>query len=408
MTKSTAVHDNLTVTAMALEGCGHKVLFLSITTTDIDDEVTLALRTGVSEATGYDIYDINICPWQIHSGPSTEVVFGWSDIDYDYLNKILLPGCVKAAVDAVNDIRDVEIGIGTAQSDVGINRRQVAENGDILLGQNPYGPYDPTMTVVRFLHEGKPYANIIHYGAHPTAIGPTPLISRDWPGIMVDRVEKYIGGMTLYFNGAVGDVGPRLINGKTTSEGDFDGMYDIGYRAAHDAVFACRTVKEFRKMDLQLLKDDINIPYRPLEPKEKAVEKVKEFESYKDKPGLGMAEYMYWNAVLEEYENNRTKTAKQHLQTITRIGPLVMVPFPGEVFAEIVLRMRQHSPYQYTLSLATSNGENGYLFTRDSLHRGGYEVEVSKAFGAYILADNSDDEFVRENLRLLRRMKNEE
>ena len=40
--------------------------------------------------------------------------------------------------------------------------------------------------------------------------------------------------------------------------------------------------------------------------------------------------------------------------------------------------------------------------TRESLHRGGYEVWVARAFGAYILVENIDDVLVEENLKLLR------
>ena len=67
--------------------------------------------------------------------------------------------------------------IGTTQSDVGCNRRQVLEDGRIALGQNPWCPYDPTMTAIRFVRDGKPYADILHYGAHPTAIGKMPDIN---------------------------------------------------------------------------------------------------------------------------------------------------------------------------------------------------------------------------------------
>ena len=46
----------------------------------------------------------------------------------------------------------------------------------------------------------------------------------------------------------------------------------------------------------------------------------------------------------------------------------------------------------------------GYFPTRESLHRGGYEVWVAKAFGPYILAEHIDDVLVEENLKLLREL----
>ncbi|MBR6794772.1 MAG: hypothetical protein IKM52_01530 [Clostridia bacterium] len=42
----------------------------------------------------------------------------------------------------------------------------------IVFGQNPWGVFNPCMTVISFrTEEGKPYANLVHYGVHLTAAG---------------------------------------------------------------------------------------------------------------------------------------------------------------------------------------------------------------------------------------------
>ncbi|MBZ0172351.1 MAG: hypothetical protein K8E66_08235, partial [Phycisphaerales bacterium] len=84
------------------------------------------------------------------------------------------------------------------------------------------------------------------------------------------------------------------------------------------------------------------------------------------------------------------------------VGPVALVPLPGEPFAEIVLRLRHRSPVQHTLVASTTNGASGYFVTREARARGGYEVWVARAMGAYLPADNLDDVLVEENLRLLR------
>ena len=114
-----------------------------------------------------------------------------------------------------------------------------------------------------------------------------------------------------------------------------------------------------------------------------------------------MAEYRHWRAVVAELTKS-PQTHKTIEQTITRIGPVAIVPFPGETFSEIVLRLRHASPIQHTLCASATNGSNGYLVTRESRPRGGYEVWVARAYGAYLLADNIDDVLVEENLKLLR------
>ena len=397
------VLDPLTVTALAMTNKSDKTILLSISTTVIDNEITDAIRKAVSEKTGYDYYNINVFAWQIHSGPATQSCWGWNDANRPYCFDILIPACVKAAIDAIADLGEVEIGIGTTKSDVGCNRRELLEDGTVTLGQNPWGPYDSTMTAIRFIRDGKPYANIIHYGAHPTAIGATNDITKDWPGIMVDRVESIVGGMTLFVNGAVGDIGPRPSEGETAHVG-IEGMREVGYRAGHDAVLACKSVKQFSKTDLEIISEDIFIPYQPLADEKTALEKMNEYKN-KREPGMMEAEYQYWLHVVEEYKKESPLKELTYRQTITKIGTVALVPFPGEPFAEIVLRLRLHSPITHTLSISTANGSYGYMVTNEAYVRGGYEVAVAKAFSPYLLAKNADDILVNENLRLLRKLK---
>jgi neutral ceramidase len=399
--KSTNILDNLTATALMLEYGSIKTIILSITTTIIDDYETERIRTVVSNTFDIEPELITVCSCQIHSGPATQTCYGWDYRNEEYCEKILEPGIIKAVEVAIMNLTQVRVGVGTTYSQVGINRRQIMEDGSVSLGQNPWGAFDPTMTVIRFVnYHDKPIANIVHYGAHPTSIGSTGDITRDWPGIMIDKMEEVAGGITLFLNGAVGDVGPRLSNGRTT--GDLTQMIEVGNRAAFDAITAFRNINEFRELDLEIIKGDIFLPYRPFPSLKTAKENLKlAEENKKNIPGLDKAEYFYWKLVIQEYEKGAILAGKTRNQTITRIGSIIMIPFSGEPFAEIVLRMREYSPYQHTLCLSTTNGSDGYYATRDSLHRGGYEVLVAKAFSPYILAENIDDVLIKENLKLI-------
>ncbi|MBL4700456.1 MAG: hypothetical protein JKX85_04285 [Phycisphaeraceae bacterium] len=151
-------------------------------------------------------------------------------------------------------------------------------------------------------------------------------------------------------------------------------------------------------MDMAVLTKPMALPYRPLPSLDEAKRELAKCD-----PEKNQCEYLHWNAVVDacQVDPQTNKTIKQ---TITRIGPVAIVPFPGETFSEIVLRLRHASPIEHTLCASVTNGSNGYLVTRDSLHRGGYEVWVAKAYGAYIFAENIDDVLFEENLKLLREM----
>ena len=83
-----------------------------------------------------------------HSAPNLSGVVGWGDIDKEYYNNIFLPAVIKASKNAIENLQSAELSVGVTQSLVGINRRQQHKNGEIGLGQNPHGCFDPNMTVI--------------------------------------------------------------------------------------------------------------------------------------------------------------------------------------------------------------------------------------------------------------------
>lgn len=107
----------------------------------------------------------------------------------------------------------------------------MARDGVVDFGQNPWGQQDKRMTVIAFqTPDGAPIANVVHYGAHCTAAGTNTEITRDWAGVMIDRLEAESGAPTLFLNGAAGDVGPRLTNGKTKATSNY--VMELGSVAA--------------------------------------------------------------------------------------------------------------------------------------------------------------------------------
>ncbi len=146
----------------------------------------------------------------------------------------------------------------------------------------------------------------------------------------------------------------------------------------------------------------ISLPYRPLPSLDTVRQKLEGACRDAGRTCLDTAELQYWKNVKDEYDKGDIRKEKVRLQTITRLGPVILVPFSGEPFAQIVLRLKTYSPFQHSLCLSTTNGSDGYYATRDSLHRGGYEVEVAKAFSPYIFAEDIDDVLIRENMSIIR------
>jgi neutral ceramidase len=398
---SKSVNDDLTVTAIALK-CGKEdVILISATVCLINTSLCDEIRRKVSEATGVRQTNVILSTTHTHSGPCTEGNTGWGEIDREYCDEIFIPKTVSAVKQAVESLKPAIMGIGTVKSEIGINRRQIREDNQIILGQNPWGCYDPNLTVISFKEtSGKPIANIVHYGAHCTAAGCNLEITRDWAGVMIDRLEEISGAVTAFFNGAEGDVGPRLTNGSTV--GDIKYAMEHGGLAAHDAVKAYNSIEEYSEAGLSVVNGELLLPYDEVIPLKEAEKKLKECDE-ENLINIAGRMYYYYKSVVEAYKSGLpTDTHFKLEQTIVKVGPVVFVPIPFEFFSEISLRLRTYSPYPHTLCLGCTNGNYGYLPSQDQICRGGYEIEMFRTWGVKNLAKDTDNNIILENLRIMK------
>jgi neutral ceramidase len=401
-TISKSVNDDLTATAIALEYGSTRVLLISITVCQINTELSNAIRKQIGSVLDIPADNVILSATHTHSGPRTNGMPGWGDIDKEYCDRIFIPRILNAAKEAVNNLRPAKLGIGTTESFVGVNRRQYGADGVTRLGQNPWGYFDKTMTVLSFKGvDNKPIANIVHYGAHCTAAGNNTEITRDWPGVMIDRLEKESGAITAFLNGAEGDVAPRITNGGST--GNIHYAMELGGVAAQDALRAYKAIKEYANVSMDCVTDLIKLPYGPRIPLEEAEEKIKALENTKINTG-GLL-YNYYSQVIASYQKGEAQKTHMELpQTIVRLGQVVFIPFMFEMFSEISIRLREYSPYAHTLCLSNTNGSIGYLPSQDQICRGGYEVVVFRHQGVQPLTDDADNYIINENLRILNKI----
>ena len=402
------VFDNLHSTAMVVEQDNLRVVVINLDWICIEECWVEIIRSDINKRTGICKENITICTIHTHSAPNTLNFQGWGDSENEYINSVL-PAISRSVDLALNDLQEVEIGIATTESLVGVNRRSVNEDGNVCFRGDHNGSFDPTMTVIHFKNKENNSGFIVHYGAHCTAMGANRLVSRDWSGIMKDRIESQLAAPVLFLNGAIGDVGPRtnrlLDGGFSAGTGDgIESVKEVGYRAATDALRALMSIKEWRSdLKVKVLTENIFFPYAPLMPLAEAEAAQNKWEARKDEFGSPMCKYIHACSVIKAHKSPPLKERK-FIQTITQIGPIAIVPMPGEMFSGISLRVRVQSPFQYTLCCSVSNGSMAYFPTREARHRGGYETWVGKAIGAYLFADNIDDVLVEENTKLLNKI----
>ena len=400
--ESTSINDDLTATAFCFEAGEEKALLVSLTVGNACLSIVDEIRDTVTKKYGIAKSSIIIAAIHTHSAPNLSGMHGWGEIDSEYLNEIFYPGVYAAIDDAVNSKKAVTMAVAKGESLIGVNRREIMGDNTVRLGQNPWGPFDPTMTILSFKdEEGAPVANIIHYGAHATAAGPNKEVSRDWPGVMIDMLEAESGAITAFVNGPEGDVGPRLPNGRTTGGSVLAYALRHGAWAGQDAVRIYKNnMGVYHTPTLTTLGASVDIPLKPRIPLDEAKEA---YELYRGETvnHRGHLE-KYYREVIESYENGfEEASVRTFEQNIIRIGDVAFVAFSHELFSEIGLRIKKESKIPFVLSLSNANGTNGYFATESELCRGGYEIKMTNASSIQAHVDNADWYMMLETLKNL-------
>ena len=403
------VMDRLEVGVVAIEQNGETVLLVSAEICAINREKCLEMRQVIAEAVGVKWENILYSAIHTHSGPVTRTSVGWGIADMDYLDNVLVTATIKAAKEALEGMKPAMMGIGTTESLVGINRREFNSAGEVVLGQNPEGPYNPTMTVIHFKAvTGENIGSIVHFAAHPTAADRNLSITRDWPGLMIDKLSEITGGPCMYINGAEGDVGPRLSNGKTTGGESY--VNETGLIAAADVERAFNNIDTYEVPELKVTYGDVIIPYiapPTLDEVERRIVAMGDPAKLAGPEGTDITKYAQLLKVKAVYESGEKFPAELVIpQTVVALGELAMVPVCFEAFCNIALAISEGSPYRNTLLLGLTGGSYGYLPTEDQLAVGGYEVASFRAAGGSPVSfvDDADKHMIRQNVELLRKM----
>ena len=403
---SNAVNDDLTATVFCFEQNGKRALLASITLLSLATSISDSIRASIEEKFGIPKASVILHAIHNHSGPNTNISYGWGDANREYIDTILIPRLMEATEEALANMKSVTMAITQGESLVGVNRRERMEDNSIGLGQNPWGCFDPQMTVISFADEEKnPVANLIHYGCHGTAAGKNREISRDWAGVMIDTLEAQSGAITAFLNGPEGDVGPRLTNGKTTGLQNIGFAMRLGAVAGQDAVRIYNQPKYRDVPKMTVVSGQTMVPLAPRIPLAQAKEKYEEFRGHTINI-RGRSERHY-RMLIESYDNGYEEVeGYPQEQTILRLGDLAIVTTPYELFSELGLRVKKHSPVPYTLVLSNTNGSESYYASESEICRGGYEIDMFITKYLQPPVPNADWHFVMQTLENLKKTEN--
>ncbi|HID09687.1 MAG TPA: hypothetical protein EYP17_00095 [Candidatus Latescibacteria bacterium] len=381
------VLDPLTVTALYIAG-EEEVGLLSCDLIGVPEDVVRKAREGIESRTGMPGGRVMISATHTHTGPAVFPKLGYT-VDEGYISSL-----VEAMVEAFCKARDLagEACLRLARGKmrgISFNRRYRLRDGTVVTNPpkdrpdilGPAGPVDPTLTLLVVEALDRTLA-VVHFALHADTLDGN-LISADYVGTLRDLMQEGIGADLLFLQGAAGDINHLDPEGEVATYTP-ENRQRIGCALFRKVE---RIWKEAGEISGPVLSRSRRVPVRLRLPSAQEVEEartvIREAEGAEGArltaedlaKGDLKARAFFAQEVLRVWERGETG-AEMELQAV-RLGEVVLVGIPAEVFAEIGIKMRDRSPFPYTSVVELANGAMGYLPTKQAFSEGGYETMLN-------------------------------
>jgi hypothetical protein len=386
-----SAHDPLHARCLVLDDGKTKLAIVVVDSCMIPRELLDAAKTLAEKKTGIPSGHILISATHTHTAPTVAGVFQ-SEPDEGYarfLTERIAEGIEKAH-DRLAPAKAAWV-VGKEPSHV-FNRRWKMKpgvvNADPFGGTTdrvrmnppraspellePAGPIDPEVTVLSVRSpDDKPLALFANYSLH--YVGDMPPLSADYFGVFAEVVAgKLKAGpdfVAALSNGTSGNINNIDFKEPAAKAKPGERSRQVAEAVADAAIKALDGVEHRAEVGLAVANRRLTLPVRKptrqeLERAQGILEKAKGRE-------LRTPEEVYARetTLLAKYP----ETVELQLQVI-RVGDLAIAAIPCEVFVEIGLSIKKHSPFRPTCVVSLANGYNGYLPTPGHHDLGGYET----------------------------------
>ncbi len=333
------VHDDLFVDAVALGDGNETVAILAYDLCLFRLETAQEVKSAIRDETGLEPEQVFLNTSHTHAGPALgggeEKVENQEQYRADVIRKTL-----AALRSAMDDMAPAALAVGRAPLDIGCNRRERKDDGNVGLGHNPNGPTLQEVTVWRFARSRRPDVVLFSTPMHGTTLGGENLsLSAEWMGLARRYLEEQWGdGLAVFLQGCGADQDPYYSITESGARGTFEEVEQHGRDAASAVQNALEDLRDLNAVPLRTAFRQVPLP-------------DKEDES------------------------------KTHLLPLhgLRMGDAVLLTLGCEAFVEFALFGRQASSAEETLVLGYTDGNIGYLCTADAFETGGYEPRTSRA-----------------------------
>ncbi len=385
---SVGLGDELYATALVLKDGETKAAIVALDLIGLEAPYVQRVCGEIQRRTRIPAVNVLLCCSHTHYGPDTSQYDG-DTAEFDqpaYMADLQfkLPGVVQ---EANSKLKPARVMVGRATSEIGINRRERQPDGEIVLGQNPEGPIDREVIVLRVERpSGEPMACVVNFPCHGVSQSHLGrLISADFPGPAREAIEQVTGARALYLQGACGNINPILMR-----EG-LDTPRTLGRMLGAAALLAYESAEPIAATPLRAAARQAKLPAKAFDSLQEGREAVAALQAEVDRLAAQKAHIgsLWWarsrlekaQAQLESLETGKPLPPVVADMAAVGMGDVGIAATPGEIFCEIGCAVREASPFLHTMFVGYTNGSIGYVPVPEAYPEGGYEVTHASRVG---------------------------
>jgi len=385
-------HDDLYAKALVLEADHVKVALVACDVISLPREITEQARQIVQQKTGIAADHVMISANHDHTGP---VILSYPSrynlqgemkrIAQEYTER--LPVRIAEAVVQANahlQPAQMRAAVGSEKT-LAFNRRYFMKDGSVgwnpgKLNPNilrPAGPTDPSVSVVYLeTPDGAGIAAYTNFAMHQDTTGGLQF-SADY-SYTLGRVLQMAKGenlLSMFTIGCAGNVN-HLDFSRKDPQSSFAEAARIGAVLAGDVLKIIQRAPIVAPSSIEVSSRMVTLELPQLTAEEIAWAHRTQatFDTDRQAPFLDLVRA----AKIIDVEARHGKGFDAEVQVIALGDQLAFVSFPGEMFTEFGLSLKEDSPFPVTVAVELANGGIGYIPNRQAYPQGGYEVISSR------------------------------
>ncbi|MBI3667846.1 MAG: hypothetical protein HY236_16715 [Acidobacteria bacterium] len=407
------IDEDLTATALLLDDGSQRAAIVSLDLAFTPGSLTADIRGALGSVWRIPPSHILLNCSHTHSGPTFDAFQYDDDPQQDQMRsnyaRQLVEKMAGLGTEVELALKPARVGTATGEARIGIHRREVDGTGDVILGENPSGPVDHEVRVIRIDDlSGRPMGVVFSHGCHTVTMGPKSLCwSPDYVGPARRVLESNLRCLSMFLQANAGDINP--ITGIGAAEDNTNEKNRLGWMLGGEALKVHSTIytesiRGPRTFFGTLAKASI-YPRLPLPEEPDSSLVVKEIPcklQLQALPSLEVARqldtqcradvaalrkegasearlnvarrYVHWSTALLDAATQQREPFLDSTIQVLRIGDLVLAAFPGETFSTLGMEVKRGSPFKNTLFMGYSNGCVCYIPTRDAFPSEGWSV----------------------------------